>query len=112
MSQRVDSAEQRSYQDAYEYRQPVYQGQQPVPGNHPGMVGWVVGQAGKGESVSPAHRLAVAICSLAALPIVVFALVASIRPDYSGFTTLAVLISLGLVCATIVAINLAINLKH
>jgi hypothetical protein len=54
----------------------------------------------------------VALASLLTLLIVVITLVAAVNPYYTSAAIIASLLVLGLVCATIVAINIAFNLRH
>jgi hypothetical protein len=112
MSERIDVDEQQSYQNPYVYQSALYQGHAAHPAHRPGLFGLVADQPGTGMSTSPRHRLIVAICSLFALLAVVVILLASLQRDASVFLILAALVALGLVCATIVAINVAFQLRR
>lgn len=114
MQQRVDFDEQHEYQPPYGYESGLYQGQQVQPGNRAGLFGLGFVQPAMSEPTPPRHRLIVAICSLVALLVAVFiTLIAATESQYYQSSIIAVaLIALSMVCATIVAINLAFRQRR
>ncbi|HEU5368772.1 MAG TPA: HEAT repeat domain-containing protein, partial [Ktedonobacterales bacterium] len=109
MSQRVDFDQQRAYQDPHEYQGALYQ---EPSGHYPALFGLSGGQPGTAEPTPPRYRLAVALGSLLTLLAVLVTLVASLHTTDSGFVFLAALIGLGMICATIAAINFAFNFRR
>jgi predicted lysophospholipase L1 biosynthesis ABC-type transport system permease subunit len=113
MSQRVDFDEQRGYHVPYDYQSALYQEQQaPSASPRVGAARQWFDHPHVGELIAQHSRLLVAIVSLGALLAAGITLFTSVSPYDNGYALLAALIALGLVCATIVAINIAFNLKH
>jgi hypothetical protein len=112
MSQRVDLDEQRSYQAPTGYNGTLYQGPQAYPIVSGGLPGQTVVQPNKGESTTSRHRLILALCSLVALAIACIAFASVLETWTAPYMGVFALIGLGIVSVSIVAINVAFNLKR
>jgi hypothetical protein len=111
MSQQVGYEEQ-AYQAPTGFNDPLYRGQPIQPGARHPLFGQWFAPAGVAVPNPPRYRVIVALGSLVTLLLVVIAMLAASGPYETGFGIIASLIALGMVCATIVAINIAFNLRH
>jgi hypothetical protein len=111
MSQQVEFDEQRSYQAPSGYNGVLYQGQQASSGGQSGQ-GQVFIQSDMDVSTTSRHRLILGICSLGALAVAVTAFVSALETWPNSSIPLFALIGLGLVCASIVALNVTFNLRR
>ncbi|HEY7348614.1 MAG TPA: hypothetical protein VH599_09900 [Ktedonobacterales bacterium] len=112
MSQRIDAGEQSGYQAPSQYYGALYQGQQGFARGAGGTFGPLFVQGNLSEHTMMRHRLILAICSLAAVVISVIVLVVALDSYYGGTYIVSALIALAMVCTTIVAINVAFNLRR
>ena len=98
-----------------------YQAQAPYPGSREsapgfddafsGVSGQKLGQYSFGTSASPGQRLALAIVSLCLLvPLTGIAL--GIMSSVGPFGVITGLITLGIICLTIIVVNIVFNIRH
>ena len=98
-----------------------YQAQAPYPGSREGMPvsddafsgvsGQKLGQYSFGMSASPGQRLALAIVSLCLL-VPLAAIILGIATSFGSFGIIFGLIVMGLVCVTMMVVNIVFNLRH
>ena len=98
-----------------------YQAQAPYPGSREGgpglddafsgLSGQKLGQYSFSKSASPGQRLALAIVSLCLLPGLA-AIILGITASAGSFEVIVGLIMLGLVCLTVIAVNVVFNLRR
>ncbi|HLW00895.1 MAG TPA: hypothetical protein VKT82_19705 [Ktedonobacterales bacterium] len=112
MSQRVDLDHQHSYQAPSEANGALYQGQQVHPLVPGGMPAPLFVPIKPGESSTSRHRLILALCSLGALAVAVIAFVSALETWPNSAIPLYALLGLGMVCFTIVCINISFNLRR
>ena len=97
-----------------------YQAQAPYPGSHEGgpgfedafsgLSGQKLGQYSFSKSASPGQRLAlsiVSLCLLVPLSGIAIGIISS-----SPFGVITALLTMGLVCLTIIVVNIVFNLRH
>ena len=98
-----------------------YQAQAPYPGSREGgpvfddafsgVSGQKLGQYSFGMSASPGQRLALAIVSLCLL-VPLAGIILGIATGFGSFGIIFGLVVMGLVCVTIMVVNIVFNLRH
>ena len=98
-----------------------YQAQAPYPGSREGgpvpddafsgVSGQKLGQYSFGMSASPGQRLALAIVSLCLL-VPLAGIILGIATSFGSFGIIFGLIVMGLVCVTIMVVNIVFNIRH
>jgi hypothetical protein len=111
------SQQEMNYEEpnrGYQAQAPYSTGQEGSPGfddAFSGFSGQKLGQYNFGRSASAGQRLALAIVSLCLL-VPISAIVLGITTGQGGFVTIVGLIVMGIVCLTMMVVNLVFNLAH